>query len=208
MHVNAAHVADLVRNDVEAGQQSLDRAGAILSDDLFEMPQVLLWVSEIRQLLYTGDPLAARRKLMEQWPRLEASSVMEIAYCCWLVGYLRIICDLACAHADSARAKIYLSDANHQLRQLHKLDLPAFMTYARALQLVIDAVSGRVAPSSKWLEVLNTARSQQLVLLVIALHWHAEVLFPDEFEAVACKHLVEEGAVDPVRLMNIVLPLK
>lgn len=208
MHVNAAHVSDLVRDDIEAGQQSLDQAGAILSDALFEMPQVLLWVSEIRQLLYTGDPRAARQKLLEQWPRLEASSVMEIAYCCWLVCYLRIVCDLACAHADSPRSKIYLKDANQQLQRMLKLDLPAFTTYAHALQLVVDATSGRVAPSAKWHDVLNSARSQQLVLLVIALHWHAEVLFPNEFEPVARKHLVEEGAIDPLRLMNIILPLK
>lgn len=208
MHVNAAHVADLVRDDVTAGQQSLDRAGAILGDELFEMPQVLLWISEVRQLLYTNQPQAAREKMLAQWSRLENSSVMHIAYCNWLVRYLRIVCDLACAQIDANQSKIHLRDAQQQLRELLKLDLPAFVTYAQALELVVDAALGRAAPPASWHEVLNSARRQQLVLLVIALHWHAEKLFPDQFELVARQHLVKEGAVNPERLMNLILPLR
>ena len=207
MHVNAAHIADLVRDDVPAAQESLDQASAILSDELFEMPQVLLWISQIRQLLYEGDPRAAREKLLEHWSRLEASSVLRIAYCDWLLRYLRVSCDLACAASDRQHRSNYLKDAQHQIQQLKKLDLPAFITYAEALQLVVDAANGRMAPSDKWQQILDTARTQQLVLLVIALHWHAEVAFPNDFQPVARQYLIDQGAVNPERLMNIILPL-
>ncbi len=181
MHVNAAHAADLVRDDVAAGQDSLVRAGAVLSDDLFEMPQVLCG-SRASPTAFYRPSLGGRERMLAQWPRLEGSSVILIAYCSWLLRYLRIVCNLACVQADPARARLYLRDSQATDRATAEVDLPAFTTYAHALQLVVDAADGRVAPSAKWHEVLNAARRQQLVLLVIALHWHAEILFSNEFE--------------------------
>ncbi len=207
MHVNAAHIADLVRDDTALGQQSLDDARNILSDDLFEMPQVLLWISQIRQLLYVGQPLAAREKLLEQWSRWESSSAVRADYCQWLVCYVRISCDLACMYADRSHLKQHAKDAQTYLAQLRKLDVPAFTIYADALSLAVNAAAGSVAPIAQWRKVLEAARSGQLVLLAIALHWHAEVNFPGEFESLARQHLADQGAVNPERLMNLILPL-
>jgi hypothetical protein len=208
MHVNAAHIADLVRDDIEGGQQSLDRAAAILSDEQFEMPQVLLWISEVRQLLYEGKSLAAREKLLKPWSQLENSSVNRIAYYHWLTRYLRINADLACAVADPAHKKQYLKDAQQQLQQLAKLDLPAFRTYANALRLVVNAATGKVEAIDRWQVELDAARDQQLNLLAVALQWHIELAFPTPAPSAARQRLLEHGAVSPERLMNIILPLR
>lgn len=207
MHVNAAHVADLIRDDTAAGSRALDSARAVLSDNAFETPQVLLWVSHVRQILYEGDARRARQKLLDEWSKVESSRLTKVSYYSWLVRYLRIICNLACMAEDPAQRALYVQDSRLELKRLFKLRQPTFLVYADALKLVVDAAAGNVAPSEDWQAVLQAARQQQLGLLVVAIQWHAEHWHPTGFLSAARQRLRDEGCVNPERLMTIILPL-
>lgn len=206
MHVNSAHSADLIRDHVEQGRQSIESAQAVLPTNVFGTPQILLCLTRVRQLLYEGDPLAARHELLRQWTRAESSSFMRVAYYQWLVRYLRITCDLACARHDAGQAAVYLHDARGQIRRLMKLDQATFLVYANALKLVTDAAAGQVPPLEQWQAVLADARQFKLGLLETAVQWHTQ-----HWHAPQCAdprgQLLEEGCVNPERLMDVILPL-
>jgi hypothetical protein len=148
----------------------------------------------------------------------------------WLLRYLRIVCDLACIAVDPQRSSIYLHDARSELKRLTKLDQPTFLVYASALKLAIDAAAGQVAAPEHWQAVLQEARHHRLGLLVIAIQWHAAHWHTAQAHTTqgratqahaaalqqaaggydfsdARQQLLDEGCLNPERLMNVILPL-
>ena len=154
-----------------------------------------------------GDVGAARAEMLRQWPKTESSSFMQVIYYEWFVRYLRIVCDLACAWSEPHRSTEVLHDARNELKRLMKLDQPTFLVYANALKLVMDAAGGQVPAPQHWQSVLQTARQHKLGLLVVAIQWHAERWHPTGAPGAARGQLLEEGCVNPERLMNLILPL-
>lgn len=207
MHVNGAHLADLIRDDAEEGRKSLASAEALLTDQIFETPQVLLLMSHVRQLLYEGNAQEAHRLLVSNWPLIQANRFLSITYYEWLVRYLRIICDLACIHAEPSQRAFYLRDAHRELRRLLKLKPCTFLVYAQALELALEAAGGHVPPIDRWQQVLQAARRHRLGLLVLALEWHQVFWYPTGKDDTARQRFLDEGCGNPERLMNIILPL-
>ena len=207
MHVNAAHLADLIRDNVAEGRRSLASAHAVLADNVFETPQILLWISRIRQMLYEGDARAARSELLEHWDKTAVSSFMNVSYYEWLIRYLRVLCNLAVMSVDPQQSSLYLQDARSELKRIWKLDQPTFLVYANALKLVTDAAAGLIPPPEQWQSVLQAARRHRLGLLVIAIEWHTAHWHSPEDIHLARQQLLDEGCVAPERLMNVILPL-
>ncbi|MGN6546337.1 MAG: hypothetical protein ACTHK7_14885, partial [Aureliella sp.] len=207
MHVNGAHLADLIGDDIEEGRRSLASAEALLTDKVFETPQILLWMSHVRQLLYEGDALAAHRLLIKNWPSVQANRFLSITYYEWLVRYLRIVCDLACAAKEPARRGVYLHDARRELRRLLKMKPRTFVLYAQALELAVEAASGGAPVIERWDRVLEAARRHRLDLLVLALEWHQAFWHPTGAANAARQRFLDEGCANPERLMNLILPL-
>lgn len=207
MHVSAAHLSDLIRDNAEEGRRSLASAKAVLTGKSYGTPQILLWTSHVRQLLYEGDAVGARNELLAEWPATESSSFTQVMYYQWFARYLRITCDLACAWTDPERTAEYLLDAREQLKRMNKLAQPTFLVYADALKLVLDAAGGQVPAVDRWQSVLQAARQHKLALLVMALQWHMERWHRTGVDGAARGHLLDEGCVNPERLMNVILPL-
>ncbi len=149
MHVNAAHLADLVRDDISGGRDSLAKANAVLSDDIFELPQVMLWVSQIRQLLYEGQYTEARCQLMERWPCLQASRLMTMSYHEWLMRTARC---LRPDHGSKCSGSIKGMPEGCSTADLLLLKLrgPTFFIYTQALQLALEAAEGKVPSRPQW----------------------------------------------------------
>lgn len=206
MHVNGAHLADLIVDNIEEGRRSLARAQSVLTDDNFETPQILVWLSRVRQLLYEGDALAAREMLLQKWRTLQSSSFFRVMYYEWFVRYLRVVCDLTCYHADRNRPNAMLDDAYRELKQMEGLQQPTFQVYANALKLIVDAAANQLAPSLQWQLTIEAARQNKLGLLVYAVQWHMSKWYPHEVQSTREKFLAE-GCVNPERLMNLILPL-
>jgi hypothetical protein len=212
MHIEAAHLADLIDDNVAAGRQSLLKAGRVVDAGASQSPQVLLWLSHLRQQLYEGHGLAVRRELLQTWNDLWKSSFVAGAFHQWMIRCFRIQCDLVCCHSEPRAAAECITDARRELRQLAQFAQPTFRCYYRAFQLVLDAAAGTPPRVSAWQAAIEEAQRQQLGLLENALTWHLSTWYPHEAHPHEASsdgqaRLRAEGVVDPARLMNLVLPL-
>ncbi len=207
MHVNAGHLSDLIQDDVEQGRRSIDIASRSLTDNGFQIPQYVVWISRIRQLLYEDRALEARELLIAKWSDVLAKGIHRLAYYNWLSHYMRVICNLACLNVDPSRKSKYIRDARGSLRTLSSLEQTTFVTYANSLQLVLDAAEGKTAPAEQWQQAQEIARESQLTLLAQALAWHRQTWFPQSDDADPQQTWKAEGCVRPERLINVVLPL-
>ena len=132
---------------------------------------------------------------------------MRVAYYRWLWDFVRFRFYLACAQVDPQQLPLYLSDARNELKSMRKLVQPTFAIYTEALKLVVDAAAGQVAAVERWQATLQAAEQHGLNLLVAALRWHAAQWHATENGEAARQQLIDQGCVNPQRLMNVILPL-
>ncbi|MFO1065909.1 MAG: protein kinase [Pirellulales bacterium] len=209
MHCNGAHLADLVRDDVEGGRRALEKASEIVGDGRFGTPQFILWVSRLRHLLYEGRAQEALKLFRSELPKVEAKNMARISYYAWVIDCLRINCCIGAAQTDIEGRGRYLDEARTAVRRLRHMEEPPFTVYGSVYPLLLDALEGKRARAAQWEELITEAEHRHMGLLKMALQWHYALQHSadqDEVEA-ARRRFVELGVVKPEQLMNLILPL-
>ncbi len=217
MHCNCAQLSDLVLDQPLAGRRSLELAKQSVDGLSFQSPKFFLWITELRQALYEGDPATAVEKLESQWPQLRASSMLRINYYAWIAYSLRWCCYLACAKQFPQQAGSWLQRAEGCLSHLRDLQEPNFLLITEAQALVTDAARGRVADQTHWSGLVNRLKAKKIDLFALAIAWHQSLHAAHSLNAAelgstaepprAEQEFCDRGCVNPRKLMRLILPL-
>ncbi len=209
MNVAAAHLADLVADDVTRAQQAIEISEQAISNQSFQSPRFFLWLTRIQQALYEGQPERAHRLLQDDWRRLENSYVFRTNHYRWMALCLRLCCNLVCLRERCGNVSQTIKDTRRSIRRLARLSDPAFAAYAAAFQLVLDATLGRQAPDHSWQSATDRLTHQGHLLPAAALCWHRNLNESETNEVLASVPglFTDQGCVAPQKLMNIILPL-
>lgn len=211
MHCNIAQLSDLVSDNPEEGRRSLEIASQSVDGLAFQSPRFFLWITELRQLLYEGDPRAATNKMEASWHLLVESSMLRINHYAWIAYCIRWCCYLACADQFPAQKSRWLKQADDCIHHLRRLQEPSYLLVAEAQWLVTDAAHGRIADQAQWVRLIAKLLSRKLDLYALALAWHRGLHLP-RLEAVETLQQVDRdfrdrGCVNPSKLMQLILPL-
>ena len=207
IHTHSTHLADLISGNEAAGRESLQAIAESMSDQPFQSPRYFVWISEVRQELYEGNVEAALSKLDEGWENLFESNLSKLIHYKWLALSMRLCCCLVALKSYPEDRDKWLKEAlsvNKRLRGINEL---VFAPVAEAQDLVVKAAQGKVAPRSRWMQVIQRLRDSDMNLFAMATAWHAEIHCPDNNVGEARQAFIDEGCVKPEQLMRVILPL-
>ena len=232
VETHSAHLADLIVNDTEQGRRSLRSTEECVREQPFESPRYFLWVSELRQELYEGNIETAMEVMETGWRELNESALSKLVHYKWLACSLRLCCYLAAMKSMPAEKERWLKELSAIIKRLRAIQELVFAPVADAQELVFKAAQGKVAPYSKWDASIQRLRDSDMHLFAMALAWHTEVHWPAESAAAQnvsaqrakdgdasderlrsagtgaakCAFL-EQGCLEPEKLMRVILPL-
>lgn len=209
-HVGASHWSDLVADDIAAGRNSISQARNSIGSQTFQSPRFFLWHSEVMQLLYEGQAAKARDLILRHWRELEGSYIFSTKHYHWLALWLRMCCNLVCLRQQALNKSTLYRDALYCIRKVGKLKQRAFVAYRDAYTLVLDEHIGKVAATARWEGAINKLSRANHHLTANALRIHQELALElhDEFDSQKLfSTLLSEGCVNPVRMLDIILPL-
>ncbi len=207
IHTHSAHLADLIVDDVAAGRASINLVAPTVLDQPFQSPRYFVWISELRQEIYEGNAEAAIEVLEAGWVRLFESNLSKLIHYKWLATSLRLCCSLVAMKALPNERDKWLREATAAYKRLRGIPELVFMPVSEAQQLVVNAAQGKIAPRTRWEVVIRQLRASDMHLFAIATAWHAELYWPDNNVGAAKQELLDQGCVDPEKLMRVILPL-
>jgi eukaryotic-like serine/threonine-protein kinase len=209
MHSHSAHLADLILDNPQQGRRSIETAKSSIDRQPLQSPEFFLWMSEVRQFLYEGNPTAALAKLQSIWIPFFKSPLIEVVHYAWMVYSLKLCCHLSAIHRRIDRDEM-IRAATQCIKVLRGLNVASFGYVAEAQTLVVDAVQGKLRNRSQWDQAALKLEAEGLILYALALRWHAKKYFPDDASAFGDPRATFQklGAVCPEKLMDVILPLQ
>lgn len=209
MHVCPAHLSDLVGDETLSARKSLFIAEKSIAIFQFQVPQFFLWLSRIHQSLYEGKAQEAQQILLKDWKQLTRSVALNTHHYAWLALHTRVCCDLVSARVEPEQTRHWIADARRCARRMLRLEEPPFVSYARALLLVIDAVDGKIADDGLWKFEIAELERHEHHLTAAALKWQYCLykLNSDDELMQTRSLLTKQGCINPERLLNVVIPL-
>lgn len=222
MNVGAAHLSDLVADDVPRAQQALQWSTNAISNQTFQSPRFFLWLSRIQQAIYEGHSEEAHQLLQTDWKQLANSYVFSTNHYHWLALCLRMCCNLVHLREGARRRSACLRDTRRSISLLAKLKDPAFAIYGQVFQLVLDSARQKQIESQRWERTICTLQNFGHTLHANALRWHQDLATShsprNSFQAnhpptpngdviSPERTLREQGCQNPAKLLDIIMPL-
>ena len=209
-HIGASQWSDLVADDVRGSQQGIAKGRNSIGSQTFQSPRFFLWHSEVIQLLYEGRGSDARALTLMHWRELENSYIFSTKHYHWLALWMRMCANLVCLRERSEKRSALRHDALHCIKKVRKLRQPAFVAYGEAYSLVLDVELGKVSPRDRWDAAVSALHKSSHHLTASVLDIHKRLAHEPETqgnENRLFEFLLQEGCVNPRRLLDIILPL-
>jgi hypothetical protein len=211
IHTHSAHLADLIADRIVESRRAISIIDLEVQNQSFESPRFFQWISALRQELYEGNIAAAWRIKEKGWSLFIDSRLSSLTHYMWVANSLRLCCCLASSKANRDSKEMYLKEASTLCRRLRNIQEPLFALVAQAQELVVKAAQGKIAPRSRWAEVIEELRRSDMSLFSLAAAWHASIHWPGgDFlgdGTTAEQRFRDQGCVAPEKLMQVILPL-
>ena len=211
VHTNSAHLTDLILDHPEEGRRSIAIVEAEVKHQAFQSPRYFLWLSQMRQELFEGNTDAAISVRDHGWKLFLESRVSNFTHYMWGANCLRLCCCLAAVKSHPEMKDSLLREATGICKQLRSTQDPLFSLVAEAQELVVRAAQGRIAPRSRWAEVVERLSRSDMRLFSLATAWHASIHWPEDNLSSNAKSAEqtfrEQGCNAPEKLMQLILPL-
>ncbi len=211
MHTHSAHLVDLIHDDIEQGQRSIELAAKAIDRQWDQSPQFFFWISQVRQQLYEGNAAGGLQRFHADWDFLCKSPLSRIKHYAWMAHTLLLCCNLAAYRQQSQSVQVTVTEANRCISRIKALNVPTFSLIADAQRLVVDTIAGQSANPQSWRECVRALQSEGLTLHALALLWHAERLpaIGSHFREDVPPRLQfkQLGVVNPERMLDLILPL-